>query len=152
MDIIRPITIANLNSADLNISNITITGSVFSLTSTPPTFVAAEFDGVISFVPFEIMLSGATAGTFSETVTIFSDDEDEPTFTFQINGNIIGSGCPILPTVNAGADATACAGSTIILNGTLGGSATGATWNSNGTGSFDDQNHPDSHLHAKCSR
>jgi gliding motility-associated-like protein len=138
-DILRPFTIANLNSADLNISNITITGTAFSLTSSPPTLVAAEFDGVISFTPFFIRLSGATSGTYSETVSIFTDDEDEPTFTFQINGSIIGSGCPILPTVNAGVDATTCAGSSIILAGTIGGSATGATWNSNGTGTFDDQ-------------
>ena len=38
-------------------------------------------------------------------------------------------------TVNAGPDQTICAGSTVTLAGTIGGSATGATW-SGGTGTF----------------
>ncbi|HEX5001192.1 MAG TPA: PKD domain-containing protein [Bacteroidia bacterium] len=40
-------------------------------------------------------------------------------------------------TVNAGADATICSGSTYTLNGTRGGSATSSTWVSNGSGTFD---------------
>ncbi|MFM6398648.1 MAG: hypothetical protein ACKPFF_18390, partial [Planktothrix sp.] len=40
------------------------------------------------------------------------------------------------PTVNAGADASICAGSTATLNGNFGATATSATWTSSGTGSF----------------
>ncbi len=39
-------------------------------------------------------------------------------------------------TVNAGADQTICAGSTVSLTGSMGGSATSVTWTTSGTGSF----------------
>ncbi|MEQ8361525.1 MAG: BspA family leucine-rich repeat surface protein [Cyclobacteriaceae bacterium] len=136
-DIIIPITIANWNPADLNISNVTITGSAFTLTSAPPTFVAAEVDGIISFVTFDIMLSGVTAGTFNETVTIFNDDDDEPTFSFQLTGTIISTGCVTPPTASVGIVAAICEGSTIVLAGSIGGSATVSTWSTGGDGGFD---------------
>jgi len=40
-------------------------------------------------------------------------------------------------TVNAGTDATICAGSTVSLNGNIGGSAASGSWSTNGNGSFD---------------
>ncbi len=137
VDIIIPITIANYNPADLLISSVTITGTAFSLTSPAPTFVAAEVDGVISTVTFNIMLSGATGGSFNETVTILNDDEDEPNFSFPLTGIIVASSCSVLPTVNAGADINSCAGTPVLLSGSIGGSATTATWTRSGTGTFD---------------
>lgn len=137
-DIIVPITIANWNPADLNIFDITISGTAFTLTSAPPNFVAAEVDGIISRVSVDILLSGATGGTFNETVTILSDDDDEPNFTFPITGTIVASGCASPPTASVGIIASICEGSTIALAGSIGGSATLSTWSTGGDGSFDD--------------
>lgn len=136
VDIVLPITIANWNPVDLNISNVTITGSAFTLTSTPPTFVAAEVDAIISFVTFDIMLSGATAGTFTETVTILSDDEDTPSFSFTLTGTILPTGCASPPTATIGVIADICEGSTIALTGSIGGSASISTWSTAGDGNF----------------
>src|SRR4030095_15935883 len=41
-------------------------------------------------------------------------------------------------TVNAGADATICSGSTYTLSGTRGGGASSSTWTTSGSGSFND--------------
>src|SRR5690606_35695274 len=42
-----------------------------------------------------------------------------------------------LPAVDAGAPQSICAGSSVTLAGTIGGTATSATWSSSGTGLFD---------------
>ena len=47
-----------------------------------------------------------------------------------------------LPTANAGTDITICDTDLVSLSGLIGGSATLATWSSNGSGSFDDLNNP----------
>lgn len=137
-DITIPITLANWNRADLNISNITITGTAFTLASTPPTFIAAEVDGVISRETIDIILSGVAGGTFNETITINSDDPFKPNFTFPITGTITGSGCVTPPTAAVGLIANICEGSNIVLSGSIGGSATLSTWSTGGDGSFDD--------------
>jgi hypothetical protein len=41
-------------------------------------------------------------------------------------------------TVNAGADAVICSGSTYTMSGIRGGSATSSTWSTSGTGTFND--------------
>ncbi|MEQ8302734.1 MAG: BspA family leucine-rich repeat surface protein [Cyclobacteriaceae bacterium] len=46
--------------------------------------------------------------------------------------------CPNPPTADANADVLVCPSSTVQLSGTIGGSASGATWTSSGTGSFND--------------
>ncbi len=46
--------------------------------------------------------------------------------------------CTVLPTVDAGGDQRYCPGAPIMLNGSLGGSATTALWSTSGSGSFDD--------------
>ncbi|MBI2966991.1 MAG: gliding motility-associated C-terminal domain-containing protein [Bacteroidetes bacterium] len=43
-------------------------------------------------------------------------------------------------TVNAGSDATVCAGTTYTLSGIIGGGATSATWTTSGTGTFNNPN------------
>ncbi|MFM7014732.1 MAG: T9SS type A sorting domain-containing protein [Bacteroidota bacterium] len=53
------------------------------------------------------------------------------------DGNIDeGCGCTNPPTANAGSNLSVCVGSNVSLNGTIGGSASNATWSTNGTGSF----------------
>jgi gliding motility-associated-like protein len=83
-------------------------------------------------------LSGATGGTFNETVTISSDDDSDPLFVFPITGIITGTACANPSTVNAGADNSTCLSTPFILSGTIGGGATTATWSSSGTGTFND--------------
>ncbi len=132
-DVIRQFTIRNQGTSPLTITNISFTGSAFSLLSIPPVSIAPCATETIS-----VILSGANAGTFSETITIANSDADEGTFVFGIFGIVTPSTCTILPTVNAGVDQFVCPGTGIILTGTLGGSATVAEWSTNGTGSFDD--------------
>ena len=136
-NLLRTITITNLNPVDLNISNVTITGSAFSLSGAPPAFVAAEVDGIYSVGTLNIMLSGAAGGSFSETVTIFSDDDDEPLFTFPIAGVINTTTCASPPTATIGTIANICSNGTIQLAGSFGGPANGATWMTTGDGTFD---------------
>ncbi len=139
-DIVRQLILTSATNADLFVSDISISGSAFTFTPLAPFTVIGETDGVYDEIVFEITLSGATGGAFNETVTILNDDNADPIFTFPITGTIIGSGCGTLPTVDAGADATVCAG-TVMLAGAVGGSATGATWTlgPGATGNFDDQ-------------
>ncbi|MFM7016926.1 MAG: T9SS type A sorting domain-containing protein, partial [Bacteroidota bacterium] len=53
------------------------------------------------------------------------------------DGNIDeGCGCTNPPTANAGSNTNVCAGSTVALNGSIGGSASNGTWSTSGTGTF----------------
>ncbi|SKC55761.1 gliding motility-associated C-terminal domain-containing protein [Ohtaekwangia koreensis] len=71
-----------------------------------------------------------TAGTVTLTLTT-----NDPAGTCpSVNDNVVITITPAA-TVNAGPDQSICAGSTITLAGTVGGSATGGTW-SGGTGTF----------------
>ena len=132
-DVIRQFTIRNQGTSPLIITNISITGTAFSLLSIPPVSIAPCATETIS-----VILSGSNAGTFSETITIINSDADEGTFVFGISGTVTASTCTVLPTVNAGVNQIACTGATLSLTGTLGGSATAAGWSTNGTGSFND--------------
>jgi len=89
-DITLQFSIGNGGSAALNISNISITGTAFTITSTIPT--VSKFDEPSPM--FDVSLSGAMGGTFTETMTIESDDSDESTFVFTITGTIIGINQP----------------------------------------------------------
>jgi surface protein len=83
--LIGEFTIKNIGVANLNISNITLSGSDFQFVSIPPTFV-----GVDATETIQVMLTGSTAGTFTETITIINDDTDEALFDFTVTGVIIG--------------------------------------------------------------
>ena len=53
------------------------------------------------------------------------------------DGNIDeGCGCVNPPTANAGSNTNVCAGSSVALNGSIGGSASNGTWSTSGTGTF----------------
>ncbi|WP_221412723.1 BspA family leucine-rich repeat surface protein [Fulvivirga lutimaris] len=101
VDIVRQITIANFNPLALNVSDISISGSAFSINAITPFSIAAEVDGIITRTTFDITLSGAVDGTFNESIIITNDDEDEPTFTFPLSGQI-GSGSPEIALFNSG--------------------------------------------------
>lgn len=139
-DITRTFTIGNFGPLNMTIADISISGTAFSTSFSPPDFIAAEVDGIISTLTFDLTLSGAAGGTFNETVTITSDDDTDPLFVFPLTGTITSTGCAIAPTVNAGSDVIVCAGSSIQLAGTIGGSASAASWSTSGTGSFDNVN------------
>jgi gliding motility-associated-like protein len=87
-DIVKQITFANFGLVDLAISNITITGTAFSISATPPILIPKEVDGVVSTVTYTITLTGASIGVFNETVFITSDDDAKSTFIFNITGEI----------------------------------------------------------------
>ena len=86
-DIILQFVIGNSGSTDLMISDITITGSAFSVTSPIPT--VSQIDSPSP--TFDVTLSGLVGGTFTETITIENSDADEPTFSFPITGTILCS-------------------------------------------------------------
>ncbi|MBL4736323.1 MAG: hypothetical protein JKY18_13500, partial [Flavobacteriales bacterium] len=81
--------------------------------------------------------SAADIAGLGVTLTITTNDPDGA-------GPCIADSDPMTLTINpiatasAGADATICAGSTYILSGSIGGSATTVSWTSSGTGAFDD--------------
>lgn len=106
--------------------------------------------------PLPTFPAGSSAGTFSSTVgLVFSNTSTgelnlsaSTPGTYTVTNSIApAGGCAAASatanvtietpaTVNSGANQTICAGSTVSLNGTIGGSATSMTWTSSGTGSF----------------
>jgi gliding motility-associated-like protein len=91
-DIIQQITITNFSELELNVLDISITGSAFSINAITPFTILGEFDGDGDKVTWDLTLSGANPGTFNETIIITSDDDDEPTFEFPITGVISAAG------------------------------------------------------------
>lgn len=136
--ITRTFTIANIGPLNLTLSDLVISGTAFSTTFSPPQIVAAEYDGVVSTLTFDLTLSGATGGAFNETVTITSDDDTDPLFQFPLTGTITGGACTNPSTVNAGADISTCPSTPFTLAGVIGGGASAASWGSSGTGTFND--------------
>jgi len=100
-DITQQFTITNLNGLDLEVSNIIVSGTAFSINASTPFTVGREQDGQYDEEVFEIILSGGTPGIFNETVTIINDDDDEPTFTFPVRGQI-GAGFPEIAVFGSG--------------------------------------------------
>lgn len=92
----RTFTIANTGEAVLNVTNpIGISGSTdFSLTATPASTVAVNGSTV-----FTITFSPTSIGLKTATVTVNSNDDDEPAYTFSIQG--VGAGVPMVTTLPA---------------------------------------------------
>lgn len=84
-NVINNFTIANLGSAPLVISNLEITGTVFSLGSGPPLIIPID-----NSVTIDVTLDGAVADNFYETLTITNNDVDEGVFDFGVAGDIYG--------------------------------------------------------------
>lgn len=101
-DLSQTFTIENSGSLDLTISNISVSGSDYSVTSSITTITTGTFE------TFTVTLSGINTGTFNTTITIDNNDSDENPFTFNITGIVV----PPEPEINiyVGTDNT---GSTI---------------------------------------
>jgi gliding motility-associated-like protein len=135
IDITRPFTIINLGRVNLAISSISISGTAFTLASTPPTGIDAEVDGIVSEEKFELILTGSTPGNFTETVTIVNDDDTNSIFEFLVTGTITGGVCGDPPTATIGSISDTCESSPISLSGSIS-SATSSIWTTNGDGVF----------------
>ncbi|HEX5171392.1 MAG TPA: gliding motility-associated C-terminal domain-containing protein [Cyclobacteriaceae bacterium] len=72
-----------------------------------------------------------TAGTVTLTLTT-----DDPAGSCPAVSDNVVITINAIPTVNAGADANACAGGFVTLNGTRGGGATSSIWTTSGDGTF----------------
>ncbi|MCF6359226.1 MAG: BspA family leucine-rich repeat surface protein [Cyclobacteriaceae bacterium] len=93
-DITKQFSIYNDGPLSLSITGISISDPNFTTSLTPPVLINAFVDGIYSRRDFEITLDGSVAGNFSTTVTITSDDDSSPTFTFTINGVIAAPNPP----------------------------------------------------------
>nr|WP_246205978.1 BspA family leucine-rich repeat surface protein [Fulvivirga aurantia] len=82
-DLTKQLRIENKGTSDLNISGISITGSVFSNSTTISAPIAPGTSATI-----DVILDASTIGVFTETITITNDDLDEPNFTFDLTGEI----------------------------------------------------------------
>jgi hypothetical protein len=91
-------TIQNLGTSDLAISGVTVTGanaSDYSVTTAPASPVAGG-----SSTTFQITFNPSATGVRSATVTINSDDADEDTYTFAIQGTGVNSTSSDIITYN----------------------------------------------------
>ncbi len=92
-------TIENIGPATLNVSDISVTGTAFSILSSTIAIVNTG-----NTITIDIMLSGATINTFTETLTILSDDVDESTFSFPITGDITAAPTPEIEVFQSSAE------------------------------------------------
>jgi gliding motility-associated-like protein len=83
-DLIQTFSIENTGTQVLNVSDISVAGTDYSVTSSINTIAIGATES------FNITLSGVDPGTFDTTVTILSDDSDEEEFTFTISGRVEG--------------------------------------------------------------
>ena len=84
-EIVQTFAIENTGGTPLNVSDITVSGSNFTI-SEAPTTIGAGVTGV-----FIVTLSGLNSGMFNEIITVVSNDSDEGTFVFPISGIIEGA-------------------------------------------------------------
>jgi parallel beta-helix repeat protein len=83
--LVQTFTIANIGTAELNLSNLQLpTG--FSLVGTLPTTVAPQTE-----TPLQIQLDATAAGTLSGEVSFATNDSDENPFNFAISGTVGGT-------------------------------------------------------------
>lgn len=107
----RTFTIKNSGSANLNINSINISGSQFDLdTSSTASSLAPDN----STTNFRVRFVPNTSGFFSETVTINSNDPEEPNFSFTVSGTALDTGSIMTPRIMIKVDNTGItSGSTI---------------------------------------
>ncbi|MGB4971534.1 MAG: choice-of-anchor D domain-containing protein, partial [Cyclobacteriaceae bacterium] len=129
-DIVKQFAITDETYPDLFISNISISGTAFSFTIPTSFAITGQVDGIYDEHLFEITLSGATPGTFTETVTITSDDDTDPIFTFPITGTITG------PTISSFNPTSGTTGTSITITGTNFTGTTAVSFGGTPAGSF----------------
>ncbi len=93
-NLVHQFTIGNLGLVDLSIVDITLTEPAFTITTAPSSPIAAEVDGVISYETFDITLDGSTIGNYTATITITTDDDADPIFSFTITGVVADPNAP----------------------------------------------------------
>lgn len=79
----RSVRINNIGDQDLTVTSISDPGAPFSLDSLPglPALISPG-----SFETFDVVFSPAVEGTFNGTITISSDDPDDPTVDVSVTG------------------------------------------------------------------
>jgi len=87
----KTLTISNVGDADLTITEITVTGTQFSVGTYPGTIAAAGSADV------NVTFSPTSAGAKSATLTIASDDPDEATVTVSLSGTGVSVAPPPSP-------------------------------------------------------
>lgn len=87
-DLVAQITLTNDGPIPLDVSTLNITGTAFSVSPLPPFTIGFPMDGIYDEWVLDITLDGSTKGVFTETITITSDDDQTPVFTFDITGSI----------------------------------------------------------------
>jgi hypothetical protein len=119
-----------------------------NLTITPSTAYYKDADGDGYGVASSILYScnGAPSGYAALPGDCDNDNSAIHPGATEICGNGIDDncdgnidedcGCTNPPTANAGSNTNVCEGSTVSLNGSIGGSASNATWTTSGTGTF----------------
>ena len=74
-------TISNSGAGTLNITGISVSGSTdFSLSNTPTTVASSSSE------TFEVVFTPSATGTSSATITVASNDCDEPSLSFGVSG------------------------------------------------------------------
>lgn len=82
----RIFTIENAGNLDLTVTTISASDPAFTVSGTTSTSIAP---GATS--TFTVDLISTTIGTYGATVTLSSDDFDEPTFSFGVTGQVNGA-------------------------------------------------------------
>ncbi|CAE7311021.1 unnamed protein product, partial [Symbiodinium microadriaticum] len=100
--------IENTGDADLNIGSITSSELEFTISGAPSTI------GIGVTETFDIILTGATIGSFNADITINSDDSDEGAFTFPVTGEIVSQDLAVVANAT---DTEICEGEEITLTG-----------------------------------
>jgi hypothetical protein len=121
---------ASSNSAICEGSDLNLTSSALGGTSS----YSYAWSGPNSFNaginnPTIVGATLAASGIYTVTVTDAHGCTDDETISATVD---------VAATAGAGIDQTICAGSTVSLSGSIGGSATTSTWSTSGDGSFDD--------------
>ncbi|MGR7812952.1 choice-of-anchor D domain-containing protein [Lacinutrix undariae] len=95
-------TIQNTGTLDLDLTSVTSSNnSVFTISGTTSAIIAAG-----NSVTFTVTFAPSTIGTATSTITILSDDTDEATYTFNVEGNGIAIPSIILHSENPAVTAT----------------------------------------------
>ncbi|HRX16937.1 MAG TPA: choice-of-anchor D domain-containing protein, partial [Spirochaetota bacterium] len=112
----RTFTIKNSGSANLNINSINISGSQFDLDTSSTASSLAPDNSTTSF---QVRFAPSTSGFFSETITINSNDPDEPNFSFTVSGTALDTGSVMTPRIMLKVDNSGVTGGSTINFGSL---------------------------------
>ena len=126
--VVKTYTIKNIGSQSLTISGVNVVGADFSVTQTPSATIVAGGQST-----FQITFAPTQNGLRTATVTVNSNDTDEGTYDFAVQGTG-NDGKPVVTTN----DETVLTKTTVTLNGTVNpnGSSTTVTFEYGTTTSY----------------